>query len=136
MVYCINNLKVTHLNFQVCHRYERCAMCWNEWQSNFPIYAIFIFWVMVDFVHNFQVYIRPKISIFLQKWPNLHERCAMYWNEWKLNFPFFSFWDISVFLHKIGQFLMNFDYKIDHNSKNRNRKIDFSFVSVHCASFM
>ena len=26
--------------------------------------------------------------------------------------------------------------KINHNSKNRNRKIDFTFVSAHCASFM
>ena len=30
------------------------AMSWNEWKINFPI---FIFWVMVDFVHNFQVFL-------------------------------------------------------------------------------
>ena len=39
-----------------------------------------------------------------------------------------------VFVLKIGPFLINFEYKIDHNSKNKNRKIDFSFVSAHCAS--
>ena len=26
--------------------------------------------------------------------------------------------------------------KIDNNSKNRNKKIDFSIISAHCASFM
>ena len=34
---------------------------------------------------------------------------------------------------------MNFDYKIDHKSKNeiaKIGKIDFSIVSGHCASFM
>ena len=39
---------------------------------------------------------------------------------------------------KIHRKLTNFEYKIDHNSKNKNRKnrkIDFSFVA-HCASFM
>ena len=41
----------------------------------------------------------------------------MCWNEWKINFPSFSFWDMAVFVFKIGQFFMNFDYKIDHNSK-------------------
>ena len=29
---------------------------------------------------------------------------------------------------------MNFEYKIDHNSKNKNRKIDYSFVSAHSTS--
>ena len=31
---------------------------------------------------------------------------------------------------------MNFEYKIDHNSRNKNQKIDFSFVSIHSASFI
>ena len=37
------------------------------------------------------------------------------------------------------QFLMNFQYKIDHNSKTKNRKnlkYDFSFDSTLWASFM
>ena len=36
---------------------------------------------------------------FFQKWPYLHERCPLCWNEWKINFPFcviFSFWDMVV----------------------------------------
>ena len=28
----------------------------------------------------------------------------------------------------------NFEYKFDRNSKIKNRKIDFSFVSEHCVS--
>ena len=31
---------------------------------------------------------------------------------------------------------MNFDYKIDRNSKNENRKIDFSFDSALWAFYM
>ena len=33
-------------------------------------------------------------------------------------------------------FLSEFQYKIDHISETKNRKIDFSFVSAHCTSFM
>ena len=31
---------------------------------------------------------------------------------------------------------VNFEFKINHNSKNENRKIDFSFVSAYFAYFM
>ena len=44
-------------------------------------------------------------------------------------FVIFNFSDMAVFVIIIGQFLMNFH----HNSKNKNRKIDFSFVSAHSA---
>ena len=38
----------------------------------------------------------------LQKWINLHEICAMSWNEWKINFLIFL--QIMVdFVHKIHQ---------------------------------
>ena len=49
-------------------------------------------------------------------------------------FATFSFRDMVDFVLKIGQFSMNFKYKIDHNSKTKNWKIDFSFVSAHFAS--
>ena len=42
-----------------------------------------------------------------------------------------------VYVLQIGQFSINFEYKIDYNSKNRdckNQKIYFSFVSAHSAS--
>ena len=30
-----------------------------------------------------------------QKWPYLHKRCAMFWNEWKIMYQIFSFWAIG-----------------------------------------
>ena len=38
-----------------CRFNERCAKCWIEWNINFTIFPIFIFWVIVDFVHNFRM---------------------------------------------------------------------------------
>ena len=35
-----------------------------------------------------------------------------------------------VYVLKIGQVPMNFKYIIDHNSKNKNRRTDFSFDSA------
>ena len=52
------------------------------------------------------------------------------------DFHYFSFWDMLVFLLKISQFSINFEYQINHNSKNRKRKIDSSFDSARCAFFM
>ena len=46
----------------------------------------------------------------------------------------FSFRDMVDFVLKICQFSMNFEHKLDHKSKTKNRKIDFSFVSAHCVS--
>ena len=37
---------------------------------------------------------------------------------------------------KIHRKLGCFEYKNDHNSKNKNQKIDFSFVLAHSTSFM
>ena len=48
----------------------------------------------------------------------------------------FSFWDMIDFVHKICQFSMNFEYKIDHISKTKNQKIEFSLVSAHWATFL
>ena len=45
----------------------------------------------------------------------------------------FQFLRYGRFFIKIGPFSVNFEYKIDHNSENKNRKIGFSFVSAHCA---
>ena len=101
---------------QFCPHYNgRCAMCWIEWKINF---SIFIFlWAIVVFVHNFQVFLPWNIKFFtkkilhkkiLQKLSNLHERCAMSWNEFKINFPMFSFWVMIYFVlkkqRKIDQF--------------------------------
>ena len=41
------------LNWEKDH--ERCPLSWTEWKINFPISAIFMVWVMVDFVYNLPV---------------------------------------------------------------------------------
>ena len=50
----------------------------------------------------------------------------------KINFPFFIF----RFIVKFHRNLDCFEYKNDRNSKNKSRQIDYSFISLHSASFM
>jgi len=53
--------------------------------------------------------VRICLSPSHEKWPSLHKRCAMCWNEWKIIFqifPIFSFWvivvrDVTIRLQKI-----------------------------------
>ena len=35
-----------------------------------------------------------------QKWPPLHDRCAMCWNEWKIRFQIFTIFIFSVIGHQ------------------------------------
>ena len=49
-------------------------------------------------------------------------------------FLVFKIW--SFLYSNLVHFSMNFEYKIDHNLKNKNCKIDFLIVSVHCAYFL
>ena len=51
-------------------------------------------------------------------------------NSHEVKFQIFIFRVMVIFVLNTPQFLMNFH----DNSKNRNRKIDFSFISAHCAS--
>ena len=45
------NKNVSRTFFEKCsYLHEKCGKSWNEWKINFPIFAIFRFWVMVDFV--------------------------------------------------------------------------------------
>ena len=47
--------------------------------------------------------------------------------------------EIGFFFKKLVNFPINFEYKIDHNPKNndrKNRKKDFAFVSAQCACFL
>ena len=46
----------------------------------------------------------------------------MCWNEWKINFPIFSFWVMVDFVLKIYRKLADFECKIDHISKTKSRK--------------
>ena len=51
---------------------------------------------------------------FFQKCLNIHETRRMCWNEWKINFLIFailSFWDMVVFVLKIGHFRLIFSTK-------------------------
>ena len=56
----------------------------------------------------------------------------MCWNEWKINFPIFIFRVTVIFVLKSPKFSMNFH----DNSKNKNREMDFSIDSAHCASLI
>ena len=58
----------------------------------------------------------------------------------KINLPIFAifyFSDMVDFVLKIVQFSKDFEYRIDHNSKMKNRmnrRFDFSFASAYFAS--
>ena len=76
MTYIIYNLRVTHRDFQVCHQLKKKSFKSSQiyrkeaqWVDERKIYfAIFIFWVMVDFVLK----IDRKIDQFwVQKRPYL-----------------------------------------------------------------
>ena len=70
-----------------------------------------------------------------QKWSYLHEKCAQCWIKLKINFTIlaiFSFWYMVVFVLKIGQFSINFEYKYDHNSI---RFISLPIFSVNVTTF-
>ena len=69
---------------------------------------------------------------FLKKLLNLDERWRISWIERKIKFFRFLFSGYGNFCSKICEFSMKFH----DNSQNKNRKIDFSFHSAHCASFM
>ena len=52
-------------------------------------------------------WINSWTTFFFQKLPNLHERCWMWWDEWKIIsyiFAIFSFWDMVILYFKIGNF--------------------------------
>ena len=68
--------------------------------------------------------------IFLADWMKYEKK-----NVCSLQFLVFS--DMIILVLKIGYFSMIFDYEINHNSKNKDRKNlihDFSFDSAVCAS--
>ena len=42
-----------------------CTMFYNEWKNNFPIFAIFSFWYMVDFVLKIlKILIKKNVTLF------------------------------------------------------------------------
>ena len=87
-------------------------------------------------------------NLFLSKWINscdhfFFTRVQIYTKDAecaetieKSNFLFLVFEIWSFLYSKLVNFSLLFEYKVDHNSKTKHRKIDFKFVSAHCASFM
>ena len=66
----------------------------------------------------FSIFNKKNVIFFLQKCSNLHERCGMCWNLWKMNFLILAIsiiWYMVVFLVKISTFSVNCEYKSDHN---------------------
>ena len=64
---------------------------------------------------------------------------AMFWNDWKINFPIFgsfSFWVMVEFLVKVLRKLNNFEFKISHISKVKIGKLIFHFFLAHSASLI
>ena len=96
---------------------ESCAMCWIEWKINF---LIFIFGVIVDFVHNFQVFNNHKI--LKKKIYNVVEFTWKMRNKLKRmknQFPIFNFWVMINFV------LKNYWILCTKTTISQNRKINF-----------
>ena len=85
-------LKKNHFHFFV----QIIAQCSesNE-KSIFFIFAIFIFWIMMDFVHNFKCFYRPKMEKeILQKKCNFLKQIYEFMS---FSFVIISFWDMVDF---------------------------------------
>ena len=68
-----------------------------------------------------------------QKWSDFYERCGIYMlNRMKNEIQIFSDFYFSSYENSLN----NWGHKNDHSSKNKNRKIDFSFYQADCGSFM
>ena len=124
---------------------KRCAMCWNKWKIMFPIFNfsqssilsharsrssspnIFLFSRMDKYFNILYFYKSGQIYIKYAVCAETNKK-SIFW---------FLVSEIWWFLYsKLVYFSMIFKYKIYHNSKTKNRKVEFSFVSAHCASFM
>ena len=70
-----------------------------------------------------------------QKCSNLHRRCRMCWNDWKISFSIFSYWDMIIFVPIFLWFLSS-KSTITQKLKSQKSENLFLFVSAHCASFM
>ena len=74
----------------------------QPWWGPSPPQFFFQISLCPDWMHN-----KSVEFFFLQKCLNLHKRCGMFWNEWKISFQIFTafrFSDIVIFELKIGNF--------------------------------
>ena len=80
-------------------------------------------------------------TIFFQNFKSVHiymkhAECAEINAKWIFRFLVYEIW--SFFYSNLDNISMNFEYKINHNSKNmnlKNLKIEFTFISAHCTYF-
>ena len=68
------------------------AMCWNEWKNKFPIFAIFTFWVLANFVYKFQVFLTDeKCKINFSKDLQCSETKSLVYWVFSCNFQFYIY---------------------------------------------
>ena len=58
-----------------------------------------------------------QTSPFPQKWPYLHERCKMCWNEWKIHFPIFIFWVMIDCIYNLQ--VTHLTFQVCHRTINK-----------------
>ena len=64
----------------------------------------------------------PPLVLFCS---HSHERCGMYWNEWKIHFTMYTIFNFEILSFLYSKWInlsINFEYKIYHNSINKYRK--------------
>ena len=118
--------------FQVCSfLHVRCGICWNEWDINFSIFAMFSFWDMVAYI--LKILCTPPfppskraVSIF---WSKLLRNVLKLLKKKKLRYLFFG-WVINNFVHNFQVFLTEFLGFFRASQKMRNvLKWIFVFMS-------
>ena len=117
-----------------------CAFLWNRFFSSWVFFVrLLVFEYIVDSVYGRFCISNTSKSRISQKLKVMHKK-----KTHELKIPFQSiahlFWKFGHFWsNKNGEFSLEFQYKIDHISKNKkriNRITVFSIVSAHCASFL
>ena len=82
--------------------------------------------------------VTDKINIYLYiyslKSGQIYIKDAQWAETNEIQFSNFYFRIMFNFVRKTNRKLTHFEHKYDHISKNKNRKIDFWFVSAHSAS--
>ena len=80
--------EMVHISWEIQNRLNPKIQLW--WWKEIR----FIFRVMVKFIENWpfsvkashQIFFSPWANFFFLKWPNLHERYGICWNDWKIYF--------------------------------------------------
>ena len=111
-------------------------MFWNGFLCLSVFFCVtFSFWDMVDFVFDINSELVNLIQTLTSEGRVLNPKeCGVLeqderkFSQMDFWYPIFCFWDFVALYSKLVNLLMNFEYKIFHNSKNKsckNWKIDF-----------